>query len=113
MTKAQPAGRGPELLWGRTKSKGGWLFWAVRTAEAEKQDWRLQVQTGPGWEGSPATHRAFLVLRTFKIYSLNNFPVCNTVLLTIAAMLSVTAPGLILELKFLPFIPSKLKVYLK
>lgn len=65
------------------------------------------MQTGLGGECPPATHRVFLVLRTFKTFSLNNFPICDTVLLTTVAMLYVTDPGLILELKFLPFIPSK------
>ena len=33
-------------------------------------------------------------MRTFMIYSLNNFPICKTVL-TIVAMLYITSPGLI------------------
>ena len=37
---------------------------------------------------------AFLVMRTFKIYSLSNFHVHNTVLLTVVATLYATAPGL-------------------
>lgn len=36
-----------------------------------------------------------LVMRTFKIGSLSNFQACNTILLTIVAMLYVTSRGLI------------------
>ena len=36
----------------------------------------------------------FLVMRTFKIYSLSNFQICNTVLLIIVAMLYITSPWL-------------------
>ena len=36
-----------------------------------------------------------LILRTCKIYSLSNFQMCNTVLLTIVAMLYVTSPWII------------------
>ena len=34
-------------------------------------------------------------MRTFKIYSVSKFQVCNTVLLTIVAMLCIMSPGLI------------------
>ena len=34
-------------------------------------------------------------METFKIYSLSNFQICNTVLLTLVTMLYVTSPGLI------------------
>lgn len=34
-------------------------------------------------------------MRIFMIYSLSNFQTCNTVLLTVVAMLYVTSPGLI------------------
>ena len=37
----------------------------------------------------------FLVTTTFKIYSLSNFQVYNTLLLTIVTMLYVITPGLI------------------
>ena len=36
----------------------------------------------------------FLVMRTFKIYCLRDFPIHNTVLLTIVTMLYITSPGL-------------------
>ena len=36
----------------------------------------------------------FLIMRTFKIYSLNNFQVHSTVFLTIVIMLYITSPGL-------------------
>ena len=36
----------------------------------------------------------FLVMRTFKSYSLSNFQICNTILLTIVATLHITFPGL-------------------
>ena len=34
----------------------------------------------------------FLVMRTFKIYSLNNFQICNTVLLTSLYMCAQACP---------------------
>lgn len=34
----------------------------------------------------------FLVMRTFKIYSLNNFQICSAILLTTVTMLCVTSP---------------------
>ena len=34
-------------------------------------------------------------MRTFKIYSLNNFQICNTIFLTIVPVLYITFPGLI------------------
>ena len=34
----------------------------------------------------------FLLMRTFKIYSLSNFQICNTVLSTIVNMLYITSP---------------------
>ena len=37
----------------------------------------------------------FLVMRTFKIYSLRNFQIYNTVLLTIFTMLYLISPDLI------------------
>ena len=37
----------------------------------------------------------FLVMRTFKIYSLNNFQICNSVLLTIVIKLYIASPWLI------------------
>ena len=37
----------------------------------------------------------FLVMRTFKTYSLLNFQIYNTVLLTIVTMLYITSPELI------------------
>ena len=37
----------------------------------------------------------FLVMKTFKMYSLSNFQIYNTVLLTIVAMLYVISPWLI------------------
>ena len=37
----------------------------------------------------------FLVMRTFKTYSLGNFRIYNTVLLTIVAMLYTSSPGLL------------------
>ena len=37
----------------------------------------------------------FLVMRTFKIYSLSNFQLCNTISLTVVTMLYLTSPGLI------------------
>ena len=36
----------------------------------------------------------FLVIRTFKVHSLSNFQIYNTVLLTIITMLHIIAPGL-------------------
>ena len=40
-------------------------------------------------------HFAVVMVRTFKIYSLNNFQVCNTVSLTIVTMLYMRSPELI------------------
>ena len=37
----------------------------------------------------------FLVMRTFKIYSLSNFQICKTVCLTIVTILYITFPRLI------------------
>ena len=37
----------------------------------------------------------FLVMRTFKIYSLSHFQMCNTVLLAVVAMLCMTSPWLL------------------
>ena len=37
----------------------------------------------------------FLVMRTFKTYSLGNFQIYNTVVLTIVAMLYTSSPGLL------------------
>ena len=37
----------------------------------------------------------FLVMRTFKIYSLGNFQTCTTILLTIVTKLYITSPWLI------------------
>ena len=49
----------------------------------------------------------FLVMRTFKTYSLSNFQICSiincTVLLTIIAMLYIISPGLIYTWRFLSF----------
>ena len=42
-------------------------------------------------------------MRTFKIHSLSNFQICNTLLLTIVTMLYVTPPWLIYYWKFGPF----------
>ena len=36
----------------------------------------------------------FLVMRTFKIYSLSNFQIYTTVLLTTVTMLYIVSPGL-------------------
>ena len=36
-----------------------------------------------------------LVMRTLRIYSLENFPICHTAMLTIVTMLSITALVLI------------------
>ena len=44
---------------------------------------------------SPYMQYIFLMMRTFKIYSLNNFQICNTVLLTLVAILYITSPWLI------------------
>ena len=41
----------------------------------------------------------FLVMRTFKIYSLSNFQINNMVLLTLVAVLYITSLGLISYLK--------------
>ena len=38
----------------------------------------------------------FLVMRTFKIYSLSNFQIYDTLLLTLVAMLCIIFPELIL-----------------
>ena len=35
----------------------------------------------------------FLVMRTFKIYSLSNFQICNTVLLIVAVIIYIISPG--------------------
>ena len=35
-----------------------------------------------------------LVMRKFKIYSLSDFQICNTILLTMVAMLYITSPWL-------------------
>ena len=45
------------------------------------------------------SHNFFLVMRTFKIYSLRNFQICNTVLLTIVILLYITS----YNWKFVPF----------
>ena len=37
----------------------------------------------------------FLVMRAFKIYSLSNFQIYNTVMLTAVTMLCITSPELI------------------
>ena len=46
-------------------------------------------------------------MRTFKIYSLSNFQIYNTVLLTIDTMLSLTSPGVVYFTagSFVPFDP--------
>ena len=48
----------------------------------------------------------FLVMRTFKIYSLSNFPMCSTALLTIVTMLHITPP--VIALLFFHFCWVKL-----
>ena len=40
------------------------------------------------------TNIFFLVLRTFKMYSLSNFQICSGVVLTTVIMLYITSPGL-------------------
>ena len=45
----------------------------------------------------------FLVMRTFKIHSLSNFQICNTLLLMIVTMLYITPPWCIYYWKFIPF----------
>ena len=34
----------------------------------------------------------FLMMKTFKIYSLSNFQICNAVIITIVTMLYITFP---------------------
>ena len=51
----------------------------------------------------------FLMMRAFKIYSLSNFQICNTVLLTIAILPYITFPQhLFYILEFVPFDPIHL-----
>lgn len=35
----------------------------------------------------------FIVMKSLKIYSLSNFPICNSVLLTLVTRLCITSPG--------------------
>ena len=52
-------------------------------------------------------HFFFLWLRTFKIYSLNNFKVCTTILLTVVLMMGILSPWLTLfySWTFVPLTP--------
>ena len=48
-------------------------------------------------------HISFLVMRTFKIHSLSNFKIRNTVLLTIVACCILHPKDLFYNWKFVPF----------
>lgn len=47
------------------------------------------------WHLSPYILLSFLVMRTFKFYSLSNFQICSTLLLTIITALFITSLWLI------------------
>ena len=51
-------------------------------------------QNKPSWHLSPYLITELFVVRTFKIYSLSNFQICNMVL-TIVAMLCITSTRLL------------------
>ena len=73
------------------------LYWGPGPEPRHEPNWESNRRPFGSQAGTQSTeqHQPGLVMRIFKIYSLSNFQICNTVLLTIVTMLYIIFPWFI------------------